>query len=77
MIHPKEPQREDALMPDTPRPTLWTLSEQLRERVAAELAQMEAYQLEAIGGQLRRLSEQCSGELHRRRDATARLRRPT
>lgn len=57
------------------RPNLFTLGEQLRERLVVELAQLEAYQLEALAGQLRRLSEQCSRELYRRRDEAARLRR--
>lgn len=57
------------------RPSLWALSEQLRERLAAELDTLESYQIEALASQLRRISEQCSREVYRRRDDTARLRR--
>jgi hypothetical protein len=56
------------------RPSLWSLSETIRERLAAEISGLEAYQLEAFAGQFRRLSEQCSRELYRRRDEASRLR---
>ena len=61
-------------MPETRTLTLWFLGEQMRERLAAEIDRLQPYQLEALAGQFRRLSEQCSRELHRRRDEAARPR---
>jgi DNA mismatch repair protein MutH len=58
-----------------PRPSLWLQSEQVRERLAAELEELQPYQLEALAGLYRRMNELCRGELHRRGDATSRLRR--
>lgn len=58
-----------------PRPSLWAQTEQLRQRLAAEVETLPPHTLEALAGQLRRLSEQCSREIYRRRDPDARLRR--